>query len=197
MSEKGLLIVVSAPAGCGKDTILECAFKSFNNLHYSVSTTTRKPREGEQEGVHYFFKTTEEFERLVQESEFLEHAWYAGNHYGTPKSFVLEMLNAGKDVILKIEVEGAANIKKLFPECVSIFILPPSFEELERRLVKRGTEDAETIKKRIVIAKTEMSFVKNYDYVIINEKLEDAVEDFETVIRAEKLAVKRGIPEIS
>jgi guanylate kinase len=197
MSKKGLLIVVSAPAGCGKDTILEAAFKTCKSLQYSVSATTRKIRDGEQDGVHYFFKTREEFEALIAENKLLEHAEYAGNYYGTPRDFVLEMLDAGKDVVLKIEVEGAGNIKKLFPDCVSVFILPPSFTELERRLQKRGTEDAETIQRRINIAKTEMSHVKNYDYVIINEKLEDAVRDFESIIRAEKLATKREIPEIS
>jgi len=196
MNEKGLLVVVSAPAGCGKDTILECAFKSCNNLHYSVSATTRKKREGEQEGVHYFFKTREEFEQLIESGELLEYTEYAGNYYGTPKTYVPEMLNAGKDVVLKIEVEGAANIRKLFPECVLIFILPPSFEELERRLHKRGTEDEETIKKRVAIARVEMSFVKNYDYIIINEKLEDAVKDLSTIIQAEKFSPKRGIPVI-
>ncbi|MCL1823859.1 MAG: guanylate kinase [Oscillospiraceae bacterium] len=196
MTDKGLLIVVSAPAGCGKDTILEYAFNVCNNLHYSVSATTRHIRPGEEEGVHYFFKNREEFQELIKNNELLEHTEYAGNYYGTPKSFIPKMLDAGKDVVMKIEVEGAANIKKLFPECVLVFILPPSFAELERRLLKRGTEDTETIKKRIDIAKIEMSFVKNYDYVIINEKLENAVDDFAAVIRSEKLSVKRGLPQI-
>lgn len=196
-SEKGLLIVVSAPAGCGKDTILESALDLCSNLHYSVSATTRERREGELEGVHYFFKTREEFEQLITEGEFFEHTEYAGNYYGTPKTYIPKMLEAGKDVVLKIEVEGAENIKKLFPDCVSVFILPPSFEELERRLKERGSESPETIKKRIDIARIEMSFVKKYDYVIVNDCLKTAVSDFNAIIKAEKLSVKRGLPEIS
>jgi guanylate kinase len=199
MNKKGLLIVVSAPAGCGKDTILESAFEvsaKNNPLYYSVSATTRKIRAGEEEGVHYFFKSREEFERLIEAGELLEHTEYAGNYYGTPKTYIPDMLKSGKDVVMKIEVEGAANIKKLFPDCVLVFIMPPSFGELERRLHKRGTETEETIKKRIGIAKIEMSFAKNYDYVIINEKLGDAVSDFLTIIEAEKLSTKRGLPVI-
>jgi guanylate kinase len=197
MNKKGLLIVVSAPAGCGKDTILEYAFKSCNNLHYSVSATTRSPREGEVEGVHYFFKTRGEFAELINNNALLEHTEYAGNLYGTPRDYIPKMLDEGKDVVLKIEVEGAINIRKLFPDCVLVFILPPSFDELERRLRKRGTETEESIKKRVDIAKIEMSFVKNYDYVIINEKIEDAVRDFGAIAEAEKLSVKRGIPQIN
>jgi guanylate kinase len=196
MMNKGLLIVVSAPAGCGKDSILEGAFKEHNNLHYSVSATTRTPRPGEEDGVHYFFKTREEFERLIGNNELLEHTEYAGNFYGTPREYIPKMLGAGKNVVLKIEVEGAENIKKIYPDCVRVFILPPSFEELERRLRKRGTETDETIKKRIGIAKIEMSFVKNYDYVIINASLEDAVGDFTAIVRAESLSAKRGTPVI-
>lgn len=197
MMNKGLLIVVSAPAGCGKDTILESAFKACNNLHYSVSATTRAPREGEGNGVHYFFKTREEFTQMIENNELLEHTEYAGNLYGTPREYIPKMLEAGKNVVLKIEVEGAANIRKLFPDCVLVFILPPSFDELERRLRKRGTETEETIKKRVGIAKIEMSFVKNYDYVIINANLEDAVKDFTSVVRAEGLSTKHGIPVIN
>ncbi|MCL2018533.1 MAG: guanylate kinase [Oscillospiraceae bacterium] len=195
-TSKGLLIVVSAPAGCGKDTILGCVRDSCRNLHYSVSATTRQIREGEEEGVHYFFKTHEEFEELIKNDKLLEFTEYAGNYYGTPKDFIPKMLEAGKDVVLKIEVEGAANIRRIFPDCVLVFILPPSFDELERRLKKRGSETEETIKKRVNIAETEMSYVKSYDYIIINENLEKATEDFKAVIRAEKLSVKRGTPVI-
>ena len=200
MKNKGLLIIVSAPAGCGKDTILESAFEvsaGNNKLHYSVSATTRPIRAGEADGVHYFFKTREEFERGIEAGEFLEYTEYAGNYYGSPKTYIPDMLASGKDVVMKIEVEGAANIKKLFPDCVLVFIMPPSFGELERRLRKRGTETEETIKKRIGIAKIEMSFAKNYDYVIVNEKLRDAVSDFLTIIEAEKLSAKRGLPVIN
>jgi guanylate kinase len=196
MNKKGLLVIVSAPAGCGKDTILESVFELNNSLNYSVSATTRKIREGEEEGVHYFYKTREEFERLIKEKELLEYTEYAGNYYGTPKAYIPKMLEEGKDIILKIEVEGAGNIRKIFPESVLIFIMPPSFDELERRLHKRGTETEEIIKKRIDIAKIEMSFAKNYDYVIVNENLKTAVEEFLTIIQAEKLSVRRGLPVI-
>ncbi len=195
-SKKGLLIIVSAPAGCGKDTILEKALADDANMHYSVSATTRKMRGGEIDGVNYHFKTRGEFEKMIREHQLLEYTEYVGNYYGTPKKTVIEMLEAGKDVVLKIEVEGAANIKKIFPDCVSIFILPPSMEELENRLVKRGTEDAFTIRDRINKAKIELTFAKNYDYVVINDVLDDAVNDFKVIIKAEKLAVKRGLPKI-
>ncbi|MDR2559551.1 MAG: guanylate kinase [Oscillospiraceae bacterium] len=197
MNKKGLLVVVSAPAGCGKDTILECAFEACNNLHYSVSVTTRKARPSEEEGIHYFFKTREEFEQMIQKKELLEYTEYDGNFYGTPRKYIPEMLEAGKNVVLKIEVEGAENIKRIYPDCVRVFILPPSFEELERRLRKRGTETEETIKNRVGIAKIEMSFVKNYDYVIINADIEEAVKDFTAIVQAERLSAKRGIPVIS
>ena len=145
--EKGLLFVVSAPAGCGKDTILEQLFKVTENVGYSVSATSRAPREGEVDGVHYHFRTREQFEQMIKNEEVLEYTEYCGNYYGTPRKAVEDMLNAGKDVILKIEVEGAMNIKRLFPECCLVFILPPSMQELERRLRKRGTETEEKIKE--------------------------------------------------
>jgi guanylate kinase len=196
MNKKGLLVVVSAPAGCGKDTILKYAFGVCSNLHYSVSATTRQPRPDEEEGIHYFFKTREEFKQLIEADELLEYTEYAGNYYGTPRDFIPKLLDEGKDIVLKIEIEGAANIRRLFPDCVLVFILPPSFAELENRLQKRGTETEETIRRRVDIAKVEMFSIKNYDYVIINEKLENAVEDFAAIIQAEKLSIKRGIPVI-
>jgi len=136
---KGLLFVVSAPAGCGKDTILEQVLEKAENVGYSVSATTRAPRPGEVDGTHYFFLSRERFEQMIAEGAVLEYTEYCGNYYGTPKKGVEDMLAEGKDVILKIEVEGAMNIKKLFPECCLVFILPPSMKELERRLRKRGT----------------------------------------------------------
>ena len=152
---KGLLFVVSAPAGCGKDTILEQVLEKAENVGYSVSATTRAPRPGEVDGTHYFFLSRERFEQMIAEGSVLEYTEYCGNYYGTPKKGVEDMLAEGKDVILKIEVEGAMNIKKLFPECCLVFILPPSMKELERRLRKRGTEDEETIMRRIAQAKNE------------------------------------------
>lgn len=188
---KGILTVVSAPAGCGKDTILEQALRKNENLFYSVSATSRAIRPNETDGVSYYFKTRAAFEELIAEGGLLEYTEYCGNYYGTPKKAVEEMLAAGKDVILKIEVEGAMNIKRLFPDCVMIFILPPSFEELSRRLHKRGTEDEETILRRIETARQELTYAKNYDYLIVNGELSAAVEEFLSVVAAEKAKTAR------
>lgn len=189
---KGLLFVVSAPAGCGKDTILEQLFKKNDSVGYSVSATTRAPREGETDGVHYHFLTRERFEELIAEGGVLEYTQYCGNYYGTPRKGVEELLAQGKDVILKIEVEGAMNIRRLFPECCLVFILPPSMCELERRLRKRGTETEDKIILRTAQARNEIKFAENYDYLITNGELETAVDDLLAVIRAEKLRRSRN-----
>ena len=189
---KGLLFVVSAPAGCGKDTILEQLFKKTDTVGYSVSATTRAPREGEVDGVHYHFRTRDEFERMIKGGEVLEYTEYCGNYYGTPRKGVEDLLAEGKDVILKIEVEGAMNIKRIFPECCLVFILPPSLAELERRLRKRGTETEDKIILRTKQAKSELEFAKNYDFYIVNGELEKAVDDLLAVIRAEKLRAARN-----
>lgn len=190
---KGLLFVVSAPAGCGKDTILEQVLAQCDSVGYSVSATTRAPRAGEVDGTHYFFVTRERFEQMISEGAVLEYTEYCGNYYGTPKEGVERMLSEGKDVVLKIEVEGAMNIKKLFPDCCLVFILPPSMQELERRLRKRGTEDEPTILRRIAQAREELDTAINYDYFVVNDALEDAVQDLIAVIRGEKCRKERGI----
>ena len=184
---KGLPIVISAPSGCGKDTILEQLYKKNSNLTQSVSATTRAMREGEIDGVSYHFTTADAFEKMIANGEVLEYTQYCGNYYGTPKKAVTDMLEQGRDVILKIEVEGAMNIKKIFPECVLIFILPPSMSELERRLRKRGTETEETI------ARNELQFADKFDYLVVNGELEKAVDDVNTVILAEKMNTKRSL----
>ena len=184
--DKGILIVVSAPAGCGKDTILAEALAADGDLFYSVSATSRAMRPGETDGVSYHFRTREQFEKMIADGELLEYTEYCGNYYGTPKKAVEDMLAAGKDVILKIEVEGAANVKRIFPDCMMVFILPPSFEELNRRLHKRGTEDEETILRRIETAKRELTYAENYDYLIVNGELSEAVNDFLAAVSAEK-----------
>ena len=189
--EKGLLFVVSAPAGCGKDTILEQLFKCTENVGYSVSATSRAPREGEVDGVHYHFRTREQFEQMIKNEEVLEYTEYCGNYYGTPRKAVEDMLSAGRDVILKIEVEGAM---RQFPECCLVFILPPSMHELERRLRKRGTETEEKIIERTAQAREELKFAENYDYLIVNGELEKAVDDLRAVIEAEKLRKVRRMP---
>ncbi len=188
---KGILFVVSAPAGCGKDTILEQVLSRTENVGYSVSATTRQPRVGEVDGVHYHFHTRESFEKMIADGEVLEYTEYVGNYYGTPKKAVEDMLAEGKDVILKIEIEGAMNIKKMFPESCLIFILPPSMAELERRLRKRGTEDEATILKRTAQAKNEIDAAKDYDYFVVNDALEVAVDDLIAVIRGEKCRRER------
>jgi len=183
---KGMLIVISAPAGCGKDTILEKVLQVMTELNYSVSATTRPRRVNEIEGKHYFFKSREEFRKMIKHNELLEYTVYCGNFYGTPKAAVEHALNDGKDIVLKIEIAGAAHVKKLFPDCVSVFILPPSLEELRNRLIKRGTEDLETIERRITTAHKEIKHSSGYDYYVINDDLTRAVNEIEGIIDREK-----------
>lgn len=191
MKNKGLLLVVSAPSGCGKGTILGEILKD-DSFYYSISATTRAPREGEQDGVNYHFITKEEFEQRIAQGGMLEYAQYCGNYYGTPKKEVEQMRDAGRDVILEIEVEGAMKVRALCPDAVFLFIAPPSVEELRRRLNKRGTEAAEVIEERVSQASRELSYANRYDYIIVNGELEKAIRDFRTVVRAEKLRTKNG-----
>ena len=191
MDNKGLLFVISAPAGCGKDTILNEVFKKTDKAGYAVSATTRAPREGEVNGVHYHFLSREEFEKKIFEKEVLEYTEYCGNYYGTLRKSVNDLILSGKDAILKIEVEGAMNIRRIFPEACLVFILPPSWEVLEERLRGRGTESEETIKARSDQARTELTFAENYDYLIINDNLDEAVDDLLAVLRSEKLRRSR------
>ena len=183
---KGLLFVISAPAGCGKDTILSEAFKRTDKVGYAVSATTRAPREGEVNGVHYHFLSREEFEEKIAEKEVLEYTEYCGNYYGTLRRSVNELILSGKDAVLKIEVEGAMNIRRMFPEACLVFILPPSWEVLQERLRGRGTESEETIAARSKQAKKELTYAEQYDYLIVNDKLDEAVDDLLAVLRAEK-----------
>lgn len=180
---KGKLFIVSAPSGCGKGTILSEVFKE-RDVYYSVSATTRKPREGEINGTHYFFMSDDEFRKTISEDGFLEYASFAGNSYGTPKKAVFDKLEEGVDVVLEIETQGAFQVKKKYPEAVMIFILPPNIGELRRRLGKRGTESEEVIERRVSQAAGEIEKSLRYDYVIMNDDLEAAVKDFYTVIEA-------------
>ena len=188
---KGLLIVVSAPSGCGKGTLLAEVLKK-DNFYYSVSATTRAPREGEVNGVNYHFTSKEDFEKLIASGGVLEYAQYCGNYYGTPRKAVEDKLAEGKDVILEIEVQGAMKIKQSCPEAVFVFILPPSVETLKERLEKRGTETADVIAKRVAEARGEIEKAYNYDYVIVNDDLDTAVSEFIKAVEAEKLTVKRS-----
>lgn len=193
---KGLLVVVSAPSGGGKGTILKELFARNDNLRLSVSATTRNPRPGEENGKQYYFMSREEFEGMIREGKMLEHAQYVGNYYGTPRGPVDKWIGEGRDVILEIEVQGGAQVKKLMPECVSVFILPPSMAVLAERLRGRGTEDEETVLKRLETARQEIPCAKDYDYVVFNDRLEDAVEDILTILRAEKLKYSRNADSI-
>lgn len=191
-NSKGTLFVISAPSGCGKGTILEEVFKRVDNLFFSVSATTRSPRPGEVDGVNYFFKTVEEFKEMVDNGGVLEYAQFCGNYYGTPKAAVLEKLSNGIDVILEIETQGAMNIKQSFPEAVLIFILPPSVKELERRLKKRGTETDEVIAKRVGEASGEINKAYNYDFVMINDDLEIAIENFIHILKSHRFKIENN-----
>lgn len=189
--KKGLLIVVSAPSGCGKGTILEEILKD-DDYYFSVSATTRNPRPGEIDGVNYHFLAREDFEKKIENDEFLEHASFCGNYYGTLKEETIKQVENGKKVVLEIEVNGAMQIRKKCPEAVFIFIAPPSIAELNRRLHKRGTETEDIIAERVAQAERELSYAKDYDYVVVNDALEDAIDDFKAVVRAEECSTKRN-----
>lgn len=183
--KRGKLVVYSGSSGVGKGTIMEHLLKEFPELKFSVSATTRAPRPGEVHGVHYFFVSHEEFDRMIEEDGFLEHETFCDNKYGTPKKAVEDMLSQGTNVILEIEVKGGTNVIRRFPECVSIFILPPSIEELERRLRKRGTEDEETILKRVSEAEEEIKSAPVYKYNVINGELEVAIDEVISILKKE------------
>lgn len=180
---KGSLFIISGPSGTGKGTVCKELVK-YDNIYLSVSATTRDMRVGEEEGVTYFYITKEEFSDMIKKDMMLEYAEYSGNYYGTPKKQVEKMLSEGKNVILEIEAQGALKVKEKMPEAVMIFIVPPSIKELKRRLSKRGREDAEEIEKRINTAKWEFSQCPKYNYVIINDNLEDCVKDTLEIIQA-------------
>ncbi len=191
MPLKGLLVVVSAPSGTGKTTLCHMLLKEFENMEFSVSYTTRPPRKGEVNGKDYFFVSKEEFERMVEEGDFLEWANVYGNLYGTSKSQVLRALNEGKDILLDIDVQGALQVKKNLPEAVLIFIMPPSFDELERRLKHRGTDSEDVIKRRLETAKEEIKKAVYYDYIVVNDVLEVAFDKLKSIVTAEKCRTDR------
>jgi guanylate kinase len=184
--KNGLLIVLSGPSGVGKGTILKEVTKLVPSLALSVSATTRKPRSGEIEGNNYFFKTKEQFSNMIKNNEFLEYAEVVGNLYGTPKKAVIEKLEKGIDVVLEIDVKGAINIHNNFNEAVMIFILPPSKEELFKRLRERGTETEEELGLRMELASQELMLCDRYNYLVVNDKLEDAIMDVASIIRSHK-----------
>ncbi len=179
---KGLLIVYAGASGVGKGTIMKRLLNSNSNFRLSVSATTRGPRPGEIDGVHYSFVTKDEFQNLINNDGLLEYANYCGNFYGTPKKAVYDMLDMGIDVFLEIEIKGFLQIKEKYPECVSIFLLPPSIEELERRLVGRGTEEPDVINKRLKTAKEELTFADQFDYTVINDDVDRATNEVLDII---------------
>ncbi len=184
--ERGLLIVLSGPSGVGKGTVRKELFSQPDtNYEYSISMTTRKPREGEVDGVDYFFKTHEEFERLISEGRLLEYASYVGNYYGTPLDYVNETLDAGRDVFLEIEVQGASQVRDKVPDGLFIFLAPPSLSELEQRLVGRGTETDEVIASRIGAARQELEMMNLYDFVVENDEVQLACDRVNAIVTAE------------
>jgi len=190
---KGSLIVLSGPAGSGKDTILQACLKDRDDTFLSISATTRAMRPGETENVSYYFISKEEFEEKIARGEMLEYASYCDNYYGTPKDKVYEKLNAGKNVILEIEVQGAMKVKACCPEAVMVFIMPPSLKELRNRLVGRGTEDEKTIEKRLARAVEEIKLASEYNYIVVNDVVEKAAADLGIIIRSQQLKSNKEI----
>lgn len=185
IDKKGILFILSGPSGVGKGTVRERLFQQENNLKYSISMTTREKRPGEEDGVDYFYKSKAEFERLVAENKMLEHAQYVNNYYGTPKAYVEDMLEAGYDVFLEIEVQGAMQVQDNFSEGVFIFLFPPSLEELKNRIVNRGTESQALVMNRLKEAKKEIDMMYAYDYVVVNDDVDVAVAKIKAIIESE------------
>ncbi len=184
MSNKGVLIVISGFSGAGKGTLMKKLTADYDNYALSISMTTRAPREGEQHGKEYFFVTKEEFEDRIANDGMIEYASYCGNFYGTPKAYVEEQLQNGKDVILEIEIQGAHKVKEIYPDAILMFVMPPSAQELYRRLNGRGTETKEVIAQRMARAAEESEGIDTYDYIVINDKLEDCIAQINTIVDA-------------
>lgn len=182
---KGILVVVSGFSGAGKGTVMKRLLEKYMDYALSVSATTRNPREGEVDGREYFFRTKEEFEKLIEEDALIEYAQYVGNYYGTPRSYVEEQLSQGKNVILEIEIQGAMKVKEKIPEALLVFVTPPTVEELKNRLVGRGTETEDVIADRLARAAEEAEGMGEYDYILVNDDLEECVENLHQIIRSE------------
>ncbi|KRM77363.1 guanylate kinase [Secundilactobacillus collinoides] len=196
MTKRGMLIVLSGPSGVGKGTVRKALFdEGDTDFQYSISMTTRQPREGEKNGVDYFFVSKEQFEDNIQNGEMLEYAKYVDNYYGTPLNYVNETLDSGKDVFLEIEVNGAMQVRANCPDAVFVFLTPPDLMELKHRLINRGTEDIEVINARIKKAVGEIKMMRNYDYAVVNDEVENAVTSIRTIIRSERLRVTRVMPD--
>lgn len=192
VNNKGLLIVISGPSAVGKGTICkELIKRGIDNLELSVSATTRRPRQGEIDGINYYFKEKEVFEKMIESEDFLEFARVYDNYYGTPKKNVMDKISNGKDVILEIDIQGAKQVKRNYEDGIFIFIMPPSFKELKNRIVKRGTETQKDMDKRMTCAFEEVQQAKYYDYIVVNDNLNSAVEKIYCIIKAEKCRLSR------
>lgn len=192
MNKKGILIVVSGFSGAGKGTVVKKMMQDYEEYALSISATTRNPREGEVDGREYFFKTSEEFEKMIAQDELIEYAKYVNNYYGTPRAYVEEMLNAGKNVILEIEIQGALKVKEKFPETLLVFITPPSAKVLKERLVGRGTETMDVIESRMARAAEEAEGMSHYDYLVVNDDLAVCVEKIHNIICSEHYRASRN-----
>lgn len=191
MEKKGILIVISGFSGAGKGTLVKALLKKYDNYALSISMTTRKPREGERDGVEYFFTDREHFEETIQQNGLIEYAQYCGNYYGTPRDYVEQQMQAGNNVILEIEIQGALKIKEQFPESLLIFVTPPDAEELKRRLVSRGTESSDVIARRLARASEESEGMEAYDYIVVNDDLDVCVEEVHMLVEASRMAPVR------
>lgn len=196
MEKQGVLAVISGFSGAGKGTVMKALLERHDNYALSISATTRSPREGEVDGREYFFKTKEEFEQMIAGDELVEYAQYVGNYYGTPRAYVQASLEAGKDVLLEIEIQGAKKVREKFPEAVLVFITPPDAEELKRRLTGRGTESAEKIAARLSRAAQEASQMEDYDFILVNDTVDSCVEELHRLISTMHLRVGNRRPLI-
>ena len=197
MKNKGLLLVISGFSGAGKGTVMKEIMKKYDDYALSISATTRLPREGEVDGREYFFKTVEQFKQMINEDKLIEYANYVGNYYGTPKEYVENHLEAGKNVILEIEIQGALNIKKLYPDAVLMFIMPPDAKELENRLRGRGTEDEKTVHARLMRAAEEAEGVEAYDYIVVNDDVTKCAERINDIVICEKSKASNNLDVIN
>lgn len=191
MANKGILTVVSGFSGAGKGTLMKRLMSDYDNYALSISMTTRAPREGERDGIEYFFTTKEKFEETIANDGLIEYAQYVGNYYGTPKAYVESQLEAGKDVILEIEIQGALKVKEQYPDCLLLFVTPPNAKELERRLVGRGTETADVIAKRLARAVEESQGIEDYDYIVVNDDLDECVKQLHSLVQNEHFKVSQ------
>lgn len=197
MTQKGMIIVLSGFSGAGKGTIMKNLLKNYPDMyHLSISATTRQKRQGEEDGREYFFRSREEFDQMIENNELLEYATFNGNSYGTPRSYVEQLINEGKDVILEIEIQGALQVKKLYPESLLLFVMPPSADALKERLVGRGTETPDVIAQRLAISSKESQYMPGYDYLVINDQIEKSVEQVHAIISCEHFRTARNSDKI-